>query len=159
MTSRKAQAAGFSLLEVLTALAVFGVALIPVLTLSLRGVSQLEADTIRFQAESICHNTIERFGKAQDNLVVFLKPTGDPAVLEGGNLWVALPEVYAAMGHERLDFLVKQFALAMRVQLKKNVTNGVDVLVCEITYALPKAVGTDAQRVAYVRFLLHDHTH
>lgn len=143
----------------LAALVVFGVALIPVLSMTTRSVSQLESDTIRFQAESICHNTIERFGQAQDNLMVYLKPTDDPAVLEGGNLWEALPEVYAAMGYERVSFLVKEFSLAMRVQLKKNVLTGVDVLVCEVTYALPKLVGAEPQRVAYVRFLLHDHVH
>lgn len=150
---------GFTLLEVLTALVVFGVALIPVLSASLRGVSQLEVDTIRFQAESICHNTVERFGKAQDNLMVHLKPTDDPQILEGGNLWEALPEVYQAMGYERVSYLVRQFKLAMRVQLKKSVTNGVDVLLCEVTYNLPKTFGSEPQRVAYVRFLLHDHTH
>ena len=150
---------GFTLLEVLTGLVVFGIALIPLLGMTTRGVSALEADTIRFQAESICHNTIERFGKAQDNLLVFLKPTDNPDVLEAGNLWESLPEVYSAMGHERIEFLVKQFSLAMRVQVKKNVLTGVDVLVCEVTYALPKTVGSEPQRVAYVRFLLHDHLH
>ena len=148
------------MIELVTALAVFGVALVPMLSMATRGVSALESDTIRFQAESLCHNTIERFGRSQDSLMAFLKqsPT-DPQVMEAGNLWDALPEVYQAMGHDRLEYLVKQYALAMHVELRKQIANGVDALVVEVTYSLPKTVGNDYQRVAYVRFLIEDHKH
>jgi len=63
------------------------------------------------------------------------------------------------MGHERLTFLEHQYALAMRVELRRNVATGLDALLCEVTYALPKTLGSENQRVAYVRFLLHDHLH
>ena len=156
----RAVSRGFTMIELVTALAVFAVALVPMLSMATRGVSALESDTIRFQAESLCHNTVERFGRAQDSLLVYLKPSPvNPDVLEGGNLWDALPEVYSAMGHDRLEFLVRQYALAMRVELRRNISTGLDALLCEVTYALPKTIGSENQRVAYVRFLLHDHLH
>ena len=151
---------GIGIVEILAAVAVLGVAMAPIVLLGFRAFETVQTDTLRLTAESLCHNTIERFGRAQDMLPVFLKPTAtDPEVLEGVNLWEKLPDYFQELGPANLAELAAKNGLKMRLLLKKTATVGVDSLICEVWWTGTRGHVSRTEKLSYARMILHDHVH
>ncbi|MBI4864902.1 MAG: hypothetical protein HY815_32280 [Candidatus Riflebacteria bacterium] len=149
-----------SIIEVLVAVAVLSAVGLPVIYMASRSVETLRLDRTRVAAEEICHGTIERFGRGQDNLQAYLTPLAtDPRTLEARNLWERIPEVYSEMGCSRIPEMVEKNGLSMKICRRPGTVPGLDILSCEVSWTRDRQSVRKRDSVTYVRFILNEHVH
>ena len=152
--------AGLTLLEVVVAATLMAVLAIPVLRLATRNVELTRFDRVRLAAEALCHDTLERFGRAQDGLQVHLsRSTTDPAVYEATDPWNLLGGRFGAMGYDQIALLAWRYDLRLRVRLRVDLIPGLDLLTCEASWRVERDGPARRDRVQYERFIIHEHTH
>lgn len=144
---------GFTLVEILVALAILSFCL-PVFVLSQQNLAADKVHRLRLGAEQLCHNTLERFGRAEDNLLAYLKQSGEPSVFEGTDLW-QFGEVAADIGEPAVRELIRTHDMHMEVRLQRDARAGLDLVVCRITWA-PELGGKNRDSVVYARSILRD---
>jgi prepilin-type N-terminal cleavage/methylation domain-containing protein len=151
---------GFSLLEILIAVTIISLSGLPILYMGRYNMDTTRLDRVRLEVESICHNTLERFGRAKDDLAGLLVPSGsDPNLLVGDNVQSNLAFLYGNPGHLGMNFLVTQHKFRMRVELKKEVAAGLDQLTCRVFWRSDRERKSKEESVAYARYILHAHGH
>ena len=148
---------GFTIIEILIALAILSFCL-PVFFLSRQNLAADKTHRVRLAAEALCHNTLEWFGRAEDNLLHYLKPSeGDPTAFEGVDLWSHV-ELADDLGAVAAGPLLAAFEMHQEVRLQRDVAEGMDLVVCRVTWLLgPDRPGRDS--VTYARHVLRDATH
>jgi hypothetical protein len=148
------------MLEVVVALALMAVLAIPVLQMGTRNVELTRFDRVRLEAEALCHDTLERFGRDEDGLQTHLtRSTTDPALFETTDPWNLLDRRYREMGHDQIALLAWRYDLRMRVTLRADLVPGLDLLACEVSWRDDRDGSDRCDRVRYERFIIHDHTH
>lgn len=149
---------GSTIVEVIVALAVVSIALMPVLSLVSRGFDATRMDRVRVEVEALCHNLLERFGRGQDGLELRLEPVpGDPGLARAPARTHG--ELLRLAGHSRALALAWRYDLAMRLELRSDVRPGLDLLTCEISWLDDRTGRGRRDSVTYKRFLIHEHVH
>jgi len=152
----------FSMVELLIAVTILALCCVPVLFMANHNVETARIDRVRLEVESICHNILERFGQASDNLLCYLAPIpGNPSLLASDNLFMHFKDVYnnTAAGHLGINKLVTQHSFRMRVELKQGVTKDLALLTCRVSWISDRERQKKTENLSYARFILYDHTH
>ena len=151
---------GISIIDVLVATVILAVALVPVVSMGSRGVQRVSIDRVSVDAEALCHDALERFGRAQDNVCAYLSAPDDRGVRSAANPWERFPEIYSELGAERVARLVASHGLELTLTLTPG-EGGLDRLSCTVTYTTgtyTTGAGKDLKnrRVEYSRFILQE---
>jgi hypothetical protein len=145
----------FSIIEILVAVAILSFCL-PVFLLSRQNLHADRAHRVRLAAEAICHNTLERFGRAEDDLLRYLQPEGTGEVYVGADLWTNA-ELADDLGALAAGPLLEAHRMHMQVRLQRDVAEGLDLVVCRVGWLGDPSVGQGtADSVTYARHILRD---
>lgn len=147
---------GISLVELLIAAAVLGVALLPVVSMANHNVEMLRSERARLLAEALCHDILERLGRSQSHPAALLSPGSNPNSLSADDPWVAHPDLFDAMGYHRMDAVAAQAKLHMTITLERAVAPELDLLTCEVSW-LSEGWTKKSEHFRYARFLTYGH--
>lgn len=148
------------MVEVLIAVTIISLSLMPILYLSTRNVETARLDRVRVAAEGLCHNTLERFGRSEDNCQIFLAQNpSNPNEFSGANLWTLSEHLKEALGSEPAEIqkVIAGNDMAMLVTLVRDTPPGLDTLRCRVTWTSERERVQKLESVEYVRYILHDH--
>ena len=146
---------GISIVDVLVATVVMSVALIPMLSMSSRGVQRLGVDRVAVEAEQLCHDMLERFGRAPDNVAVYLDEVDQQGRRSAVNPWEKHATLAAELGAERIARLASRNGLAMELSTTP-VAVGLDRLSCVVTWVSGEGRERKTRRVEYSRLVLQE---
>jgi len=151
---------GFTTVEVLIAATIISFALLPILLMVQRNVETARLDRVRVFAETLCHNTLERFGRSEDLVLLFLsRSPGRPNVYSGTDLWRDNPELRSQLGIDAAEELLAVYGIHMSVALLVNQQPGMDLLSCRVSWVNDRGDRRRTDVVSYARYLIHDHVH
>lgn len=154
LATRDRGARGFSIIEILVALTILSFCL-PVFVLSRQNLAADKVHRVRLAAESLCHNTLERFGRPEDDLLKYLAPSdSEPGAYDGTDLWLR-PELAADLGATATGRLLTAHEMRMQVRLQRDVADGLDLFECSVSWVL-EVGGTKRDSVTYARHVLRD---
>lgn len=151
---------GLTMVEVLVAVTIISLSLMPILYLSSRNVETARLDRVRVCAETIAHNALERFGKSEDNCQIFLAQNpSDPNEFSGANLWTYSDHLKEALGVEpdEVQKLIALHGMTMLVTLVREKPPGMDTLRCKINWVADRERFLKEESVEYVRYILREH--
>lgn len=151
---------GLTMVEVLIAVTIISLSLMPILYLSSRNVETARLDRVRVCAETIAHNTLERFGRSEDNCQIFLAQNpSNPNEFSGANLWTYSEHLEDAIGTSPVDVnkLIGLHGMTMLVTLVRDKPAGMDTLRCKINWTSDRERFQKEESVEYVRYILREH--
>lgn len=144
----------FSIIEILIALLILSFCL-PIFFLSRQNLAADRVHRVRLAAESLCHNTLERFGRAEDDLLKYLTPVdGEPGTFDGADLW-RNPALTVDLGAAAAGDLLTGHDMHMQIRLQRDVAETLDLVVCRVSWA-PDASGKARDSLTYARHVLRD---
>ena len=145
---------GFTIIEVLMAVAILSFCF-PVFVLSRQNLASDRVHRVRLAAESLCHNTLERFGRAEDDLLHRLKPSeSEPGSFDGADLWTD-PRLAQDLGATAAGPLLAQHDMHMEIRLQRNVAEDLDLVVCSVSW-VAEAGAKQRDAITYARHVLRD---
>ncbi|MBI4859459.1 MAG: hypothetical protein HY815_04255 [Candidatus Riflebacteria bacterium] len=151
---------GCSTVEMLVVSTIVSLAFVPVFFLARHNVETTRVDRVRLEVESICHNTLERFGELACGLGLYLSPApDDPKVLVGENVHVQLSDTYGRSGHLGIGTLTARHGLRVRLELARGVADGLDRLTCRATWTDDRKGRSRSRTVEYSRLIVHTNAH
>lgn len=147
---------GVSFVELLIAVGIMGVALMPVVSMANHNVEMLRAERSRLLAESLCHDILERLGRSQSYPANILAASTNPKVFSATDPWVSHPDLFDAMGYPQMEALAAQAKMHLTVSLERGAAPELDLLICEISWS-SEGFKTRTERFRYSRFLTYGH--
>jgi hypothetical protein len=148
-----------TMVEVLISVTIISLALLPILYVARRNMETTRIDRVRVAAEAICHNTLERFGRGEDNVAFYLQPApGEPNVMVGRDLW-SNRELARDLGAEAAGALIALNRMRMEVKLTRHPATGLDLLYCRVYWHNDRERQQKTDSVAYARYIVRDHLH
>ena len=155
MFRRAQERGGLTLVEVLIAVTIISLSLMPILYLASRNVETVRLDRVRVAAEAICHNTLERFGRAEDNCRYFLtQDSKDPNKFTGVNLWASNDHLKEALGTESLEKMIELNSMRMTVVLELEKPPGMASLTCSVIWDSDHDKFHKTENLTYTRYIL-----
>jgi Tfp pilus assembly protein PilV len=149
---------GLTIIEVLVSVTIISLALLPILYMASRNVETARLDRVRVAAEAICHNVLERFGRAEDNAASFLEADpGEPGTYTGTDIWNKFPHLRPLLGIDRVAVLMAQAKMEVTLTLKARTAPGMDTLSCKVAWVADPNVTKRPESISYERFVLRDH--
>jgi type II secretory pathway pseudopilin PulG len=147
-----------TLVEILISVTIISLSLLPILYLASRNVETARLDRVRIAAEAMCHNVLERLGRAEDNPERFLVPDS-PALASytGQDIWQQSQHLTEAIGVDAVEPVIRNHQLHMIVSLKKNTPAGMDTLTCKVTWLSDADRNPKPESITYQRFILREH--
>lgn len=152
-TSRTRRAIGT--IEVLVAAALIGVIVIPLLTLSSRGVVRTQEDRARVVAGMLGSNLFARLGHRGPELSGLFTATGPEGEGTTGDL-LARPDVAREIGADPLAPLIRQHQISARLRLTRAALPGADLLVCEVRWISETRGIRIEEHALFERLIVHD---
>ena len=156
MSASLAPRRGFSILELLIASAVLGVALLPVISMANHNVEMLRSERLRLLAEALSHDILERVGRSQSHPSTILQQSANPKLMVALDPWIAHPELFDGIGYPQMDKVAEAAKMHMSVSLERGVAPELDLLVCEVSW-VSDGWSKRAERFKYSRFLTYGH--
>lgn len=147
-----------TMVEILVSVTIVSLALLPILYLASRNVETARLDRVRIAAEALCHNVLERLGRAEDNPERFLVPDSpDQTSFSGQDIWQQSAHLTEAIGLDAVGPVIRDHQLHMIVSLKKGTPAGMDTLTCKVTWLSNADRNPRPESITYQRFILRDH--
>jgi hypothetical protein len=158
--ARRGRSLGFTTVEILVAATIISFALLPALFMIRHNVETARLDRVRVFAESLCHNALERFGRSEDLVILFLsRSAGRLNIYTGTDLWKEHPDLGSQLGIEAAAELLAVYDIHMTVALLVNEQPGMDLLSCRVNWRSDRGDSRRTEAVSYARYLIHDHVH
>ena len=147
---------GVSIVELLIAAAVLGVAMMPVVSMANHNVEMLRAERSRLLAEALCHDVLERLGRSQSYPSAIMTASANPKKLSATDPWLDHPEFFNAMGYTGMMAIAAQANLHMVVSLERAVAPELDLIECEVSWVSDGWTRRN-EHYRYSRFLTYGH--
>lgn len=148
-----------TMVEILVSVTIVSLALLPILYLASRNVETARLDRVRIAAEGLCHNVLERLGRADDNPAFVLVPDS-PAMTSytGQDIWQQSAHLAEAIGIDAVAPVIRDHQLHMIVSLKKDTpVRRMDTLTCKVTWLSNADRSPRPESITYQRFILREH--
>lgn len=107
------------------------------------------------EAEQLCYDMLERFGRAPDNVAAYLGSADERGARSVVNPWEQHTELVAEVGAERVARLVSHHGLALTLSATP-VAAGLDRLTCVVTWVSGEGRERRTRRVEYSRLVLQE---
>jgi type II secretory pathway pseudopilin PulG len=148
-----------TMVEVLISVTIISLAMLPIIYMQSRNVETARLDRVRVAAEALCHNTLERYGRAEDNVRrALVQNPSNPNEFSGLNLFATSPHLADVLGANVIEALklVEQQDLGQLVTLTLDRPAGMNTLRCRVFWTSDRERTRRQESVEYVRYIAHD---
>lgn len=143
---------GFTILEILIAVTVIALAMLPILVMSQNNVKGAEMDRVRLLCEALCRSMLERFGEPKAYPVLFtLLTAGDGATREGTDLHTRLLE--QAPQVDELRALIAHHDIHSKLTLSQDVDPHLHLITAEVSWKIRRGDRSREESIRYSRFI------
>lgn len=148
MSKRRA----FTILEILIAVTVIAVAMLPILVMSQNNVKGAEMDRVRLLCEALCRSMLERFGEPKAYPVLFsLLTSGEGGRREGADLHTRLLE--QAPQVDELRQLIAHHDIHSKLTLSQDVDPHLHMITAEVSWKIQRGARVREESIRYSRFI------
>lgn len=152
--SRASRAApGFTVVEILMAVAVLSFTMVPVLYLTSAQVTVAKVDRVRLLANALCLATLERFGRYENSPWDFLSPTENPRERVGMDLWRRDPLLGALVNDPGVRTLFTVHDVKSSIFMVRDLEPGLHQIVSDVDWRVDTGTNSRRERVTYSRFV------
>lgn len=143
---------GFTILEILIAVTVIAIAMLPILVMSQNNVKGAEMDRVRLVCEALCRSMLERFGEPKAYPVLFsLLTPGAGTLREAADLHVRLLE--QAPQVDELRGLIAYHDIHSKLTLSQDVDPHLHLITAEVTWKVQRGARVREESIRYSRFI------
>ncbi|MBI4859463.1 MAG: prepilin-type N-terminal cleavage/methylation domain-containing protein [Candidatus Riflebacteria bacterium] len=145
---------GFTALEILVALALISIAVVPILCCGSSNARSAKADQVRMMCDSLCRSLLERYGTPEDDVWRVLRPTDDPRLREDVDLWTRDRTAASGLDSAELEETARAYDIHSRTTVRRDVRPGLDQLTSSVTWKTKGGGRTRVDSISYSRLLV-----
>lgn len=144
--------AGFTLIEVLLALSVLSLLLLPVFQLSTQNVEEVRFDSVELVCATLGRTILERFGREELEALHLLDATSDPEVKRAVDVWRRNPELSELLGQHQIKKVMETYEVKTILTVRKSIQPGLHQITSEVQWRNRKgAAGQSFRNIRYSR--------
>lgn len=140
----------FTLIEVLLALAVLTLFLLPVFQLSTRNVEEVRFDSVELVCTTLGRTILERFGREELESLHLLDATSDPNVKRAVDVWRRSPELTQLLGQHQIRQVMETYEVKTILTVRKSIQEGLNQITSEVQWRNRK--GASGQTFRTMRY-------
>jgi prepilin-type N-terminal cleavage/methylation domain-containing protein len=144
---------GFTVVEILIAVAVVSISMVPILYLASANLETARVDRIRLVCEILCRNILERYGSLEDNPWLSLPAGPNPKVREAADLWKQDYILRGSSQSDEFDRIVKAQDVHSLTRVERDVKPGLDRITSQVAWRVSRGSATRADSITYIRFV------
>ncbi|MBI4858700.1 MAG: type II secretion system protein [Candidatus Riflebacteria bacterium] len=151
--SRQVGRVGFSVVEILIAVAVISLSMLPILYLASSNLEAARVDRVRLVCEILCRNILERYGSLEGNPWPSLPAGPDPKVREAADLWRQDYVLMGGLQSEEFEQIIRLHEVRSLTRVEADVKPGLDRVTSQVTWKISRGSATRVDFVRYSRLV------